>query len=505
MLLRRRSSADMLPATPGVFVIALVVVCTLRSFAGDVPPLFDDVTSTHLPSLTGLSMDARPGDVDGDGDLDIVIAHEFRPNILLINDGTGVFTDESAARIPQVHRDSEDVGIADFDGNGWMDIVVVTEDDFVNELYFGTGNGFFSDEGDRLPVTGRSNAVLVGDFGGDAKPDILIGNNGQNHLLINDGQGFFTDETSSRLPSIFDITQDIEAGLIDDDEHIDLLIGNEGGNRILINNGAGVIADETELRLPLRNTPEETREADLGDVDGDDDLDILFANVNAFVANADVQNRILINNGSGVFTDETDQRYPVDEDHSFDGDFVDVDNDGHLDIVTANLNNLGGVRVDSLFRVFLIAGDGTFADETTLVFPMDVVGNGLDVEAFDADGDGHQDLFLSSRGGVDRLLISNRDDFFVRGDGNFDAQVDISDGLAILFHLFMGTPITCEDALDATDDGLLDIGDPLWVLRYLFLGQAAPLSPGPLECGPDPSDDVLDCQEFTSCHTPPDF
>ena len=51
--------------------------------------LYEDVTGTHLPSgvLDGLSMDAGVGDVDDDGDLDIVIANEFNPNILLINDG----------------------------------------------------------------------------------------------------------------------------------------------------------------------------------------------------------------------------------------------------------------------------------------------------------------------------------------------------------------------------------------------------------------------------------
>ncbi|NBB74953.1 MAG: hypothetical protein GVY35_14965, partial [Bacteroidetes bacterium] len=47
--------------------------------------LFRDVTETHLPTdaLGGYSMDAMAADVDADGDLDIVIAHEYEPNILL--------------------------------------------------------------------------------------------------------------------------------------------------------------------------------------------------------------------------------------------------------------------------------------------------------------------------------------------------------------------------------------------------------------------------------------
>ncbi|NDJ78110.1 MAG: VCBS repeat-containing protein, partial [Chloroflexi bacterium] len=133
------------------------------------------------PGQYGYSMDARPIDVEGDGDLDLLIAYEFLPNLLLLNDGSGNFTDASAERLPQNPHDSEDIGVADFDGDGDLDVVVVTEDDQVNELYINDGAGFFTDEtAQRLPVTGVSNAVLVTDLNGDGAPDILIGNNGQN-------------------------------------------------------------------------------------------------------------------------------------------------------------------------------------------------------------------------------------------------------------------------------------------------------------------------------------
>ena len=59
---------------------------------------YKDVTATHLPyeDLRLLSMDAGIADLDQDGDMDILIANEHRPNILLINDGKGKFTNESA-------------------------------------------------------------------------------------------------------------------------------------------------------------------------------------------------------------------------------------------------------------------------------------------------------------------------------------------------------------------------------------------------------------------------
>ena len=88
---------------------------------------YKDVTKTHLPyqDLQLLSMDAGIADLDQDGDMDILIANEHRPNILLINDGKGRFTNESALRIPQVDHDSEDIGIADFNLDGDLDIIQI--------------------------------------------------------------------------------------------------------------------------------------------------------------------------------------------------------------------------------------------------------------------------------------------------------------------------------------------------------------------------------------------
>lgn len=372
------------------------------------PPLFREVTETHLPAadLEGLSMDAAAGDLDGDGDPDVVIANEHRPNILLLSEGRGRLRNASG-RIPRVAHDSEDVAIADFDGDGDLDVIVVSEDDRVNELYLNQGNARFEAAGDRLPVTGTSNAVVTTDLNGDSVPDVLIGNNGQNVALVNDGDARFRDETGERLPRILDVSQDLELGDADGDGDRDLIVGNEGDNRLLINDGSGVFTDETADRIPNREAPEETREADFGDVDGDGDLDLLFANVSAFVEDADPRNRLLVNRGDGHYRDETGERLPAHRDRSFDGDFIDVDGDGDLDIVTANAQvNLEEGRIeDAPFRVYLNEGGGLYRTATDEVFPPGVVGTGFDVEATDVDGDGRLDLYLASRGSVDRLLL----------------------------------------------------------------------------------------------------
>ncbi len=87
-----------------------------------------------------------------------------------------------------------------------------------------------------------------------------------------------------------------------------------------------------------------------------------------------------------------------------------------------------------------------------------------------------------------------------RGDPNADGLVDISDPIALLGYLFLGreTP-TCLDAGDVDDDGSLGHADPIDLLAYLFENGPAPPAPGPNACGPDPTDDALDCASFEPC------
>ncbi len=90
---------------------------------------------------------------------------------------------------------------------------------------------------------------------------------------------------------------------------------------------------------------------------------------------------------------------------------------------------------------------------------------------------------------------------FRRGDASNDGAVDVSDAVVILGHLFLGWSVDCRDAADVDDSGSLTISDPINVLAYIFSGGAPPPPPGPIDCGPDPSLDPLECN-FPPCGGP---
>jgi len=327
-------------------------------------------------------MDAVAADFDGDGDQDLVIAHEYRRTIFLLNDGTGVFEDASA-RFPDPNRDSEDLAVTDWDGDGALDVLIVSEDDTANELFL-QRDGAFVDASERLPNEGISNGVAWAKLAGDDVRSVFVGNNGQNRLWVEDGQGGFVDATDGRMPVLEDATQDLELGDLDGDGDLDLVVGNEGDNLILFQD-AGVFTLAPDGCLPLRQTPEETRDVELGDIDADGDLDLVFGNVLAFVPGASPLNRVLVNQGDGCFTDETAERWQTGMRSTFDADRIDVDAAGDLDLGTGNLPPRLALRAAGS-RVSVNHGEGVDTAASDAPLGGLVERQGVDIEAIDADG-----------------------------------------------------------------------------------------------------------------------
>lgn len=101
----------------------------------------------------------------------------------------------------------------------------------------------------------------------------------------------------------------------------------------------------------------------------------------------------------------------------------------------------------------------------------------------------NEDRYFSEPQVVDCLLLTPT---FLRGDCDGNGEINITDPIFLLNHLFLAGPRWyCDDACDANDNGRVDQADSLMVLQYLFRGEGPTPAPGPLSCGVDPSEDFL--------------
>ncbi len=364
---------------------------------------FTDQSSALLPvnDLRFNSMDMESADINKDGYPDIIIAMEYQRNIILINDSTGKFINRSEHLFsPWPVHDSEDIAISDFNSDGRLDLYFATEDDITDEYYLQSLDGKFILSNDLIPRMSTSNAVLSIDINNDEAPDLILGNQGQNYMFLNQGDGSFKDVTKERLPISKKTTQDIEAGDINGDGYVDLIFANEQNNEVLINNGLGFFNDSTDKFLSFPNLNEETREADLGDIDGDGDLDLFFANV-LFQVGEYTFNRLLVNKENKFFEEADGDVFEKNSNNiSVDIDFADIDNDGDLDIFIAN----GFGTPQKVFANL----NGKFINATSKWLPENLnTFNAIDVEVLDINGDGKLDIYYSVFQGSDVVLIQD--------------------------------------------------------------------------------------------------
>jgi hypothetical protein len=419
----------------------LVCAAALLAFAAPAAAQvvrFEDATD-RLPAFDGhWTMDVGSADLDGDGDLDLVLPQEFRLNRVLRNEG-GRFVDDSARlerlsaeemaggppqlQFPGAGHDSEDVSIADFDRDGRLDLIIVQEDDVkfgrtgVQEFYRGREGGRFSRarlsllslrggairEEDSPPLPDmETNAVAHADVDGDGDLDLILAGAGQDRLLIADGNGGFIDRTDTHVPREDRTTQDAEFVDVDADGDLDVVLGQEGGWGLWLNDGTGRFADGSD-RLPDPGNVE-ARKVRAADVDGDGDVDLFFAHV-AWQGRAG-QDRLVLNDGAGRFA--FSDTIPAEQGTTVDGAFVDLDGDGDLDLIRADLGPV---------TVWENDGRGGFTDATARHFAQPVAGPNVALEAADFDGDGVVDLYvgrLKAAGGgmpdvVDRLFLGRVD------------------------------------------------------------------------------------------------
>jgi hypothetical protein len=362
-------------------------------------------------------------DVDGDGDLDIYLAEGTdtiagRPDRLLINDGDGNFADESALRLPPPNnQNSAKADFGDVDGDGDLDALVAGV--LGEDLLLNDGAGVFTLANTQIPppivipplnrFDISADARLV-DIDGDGDLDALISNENpfnpsptggdQNRIWLNDGSGVFTDDTAARLPAANDQTGAMLPGDIDDDGDLDIVVLNRGQDFVLVNDGTAHFTNETATRFPV--TADSSRGGALSDLDGDGDLDLVVGNSrNEPVA----QYR---NNGQGVFKVVAFGHVPFTGETDAGLVLVDLDGDCDSDVY---LPNAGAFQAGHGFlggpdRYFRNNGNGKFKERTDKHF--DPPSDPTTAAAFgDLDGDGDLDLVTgaSGPGGNERLFI----------------------------------------------------------------------------------------------------
>jgi len=237
----------------------------------------------QLRTSSGFGFDLNLGDVDGDGDLDAYVAYE-RANLVWLNDGRGGFQD-SGQRLGKAI--TADVALADLDSDGDLDALAGGWDKPAR-VWLNDDQGTFADSGHILTTAAvHIHGLDVGDLDGDADLDVFLAlaSGHPNQVWFNDGQGAFSD-SGQQLPSA--LGHAVVLGDLDGDGDLDAFMANAASsagapNTVWLNDRQGRFSD-SGLRLGNGIS----YGMDLGDLDGDGDLD-------AFVANNDSPNAVWLN------------------------------------------------------------------------------------------------------------------------------------------------------------------------------------------------------------------
>jgi Ca2+-binding RTX toxin-like protein len=428
----------------------------IRVYIGDGTGNFTatDVEGTGVEGPAGgtslRALDLALGDLDGDGDLDALVANDGDPNQVLINDGNGnftaayvqFFTDSTVDEFVDA-PDTEGVALADLDLDGDLDGVFTNDGQGVQLAINERNNGGpplevpppVDIDGDGTPdhpviddffdlrivegtggdeVTGNpgksSKASAIGDFDGDGDFDIAVANTNLAHdveefnqLLINDGYGNFTavDIGEPRR------TENIVAGDIDGDGDLDLLISNATlpgedpePNQALINDGRG---NFTAVDLTGPDLARVSRGLALGDVNGDGEDDPVDANglpnINPYglLPSVGMPNDA---NDLFVFTDEPSGCKTV------------TDTDDGIDTIAATT-----VTTGSVINLRACA-TSTIAGTSLKIGPDTIIENALGGFGDDTIIGNSEDNILVGNGGNDTVRGGDGDDRIFGRDGN---------------------------------------------------------------------------------------
>lgn len=359
---------------------------------------------------------AAAGDLDGDGDHDLVVVRgDLGAPALLRNRGDGVFDNAIAGSGVPAAGKYNGISLADVDGDGRLDLLFGGLGGQGPRLFRNLGGFQFAEiTNTGLGIVDDTWSAALADYDGDGVLDLALGRWARGvgragHLFRGLGGGRFAnaDAALAITPQLAQLSYTFTPhfGDLDGDGRVDLAMAADfGTSRVLLNRG-GVFENATTAAI----SDENGMGAALADYDGDGDLDWFVTSI--FDASGmplgnwgTTGNRLYRNRGNGVF-DEVSQAAGVrDGGWGWAACFADFNHDGALDIV--HVNGMSAAPAAAFHadasRLFVADGQGGFVEQAAARGFNDN-GQGRALVCFDADGDGDIDLFVQNNTGMSRF------------------------------------------------------------------------------------------------------
>jgi hypothetical protein len=331
-------------------------------------------------------------DFNGDGKLDLVVANRFSANIsVLLGRGDGTFLGASNYN---AGASPASVAVADFNGDSKPDLAVADPGTATVMVRLGAGDGTFLDVTNYV-VGDVPQSVAVGDFNGDGKIDLAVANrsSGDVSVLLGAGDGTFLEATN------YDVGADpvfVAAGDFNGDARQDLALAN--GAVFSDSSGVSVLlADDPFGAATNYNAGTAPRAVAVGDFNGDNKLDLAVANYGSFVHGQLVDSSVSILLGRGDGTFESPTNYAAGQ-GPVSVAVGDLNGDGRADLAVAN-------DLSANVSLLLGNGDGTFA--APIHFSAGARPRAVAIGDF--NGDGRSDMVIARDGGALLLLNSPTD------------------------------------------------------------------------------------------------
>jgi len=158
---------------------------------------FRDVSKeSGIAAVAARGLGVAIADLNQDGRIDIFVASDRAPNLLFVNNGSGRFVESAAAAGVAVNRDGVayagmGVDAADYDNDGWIDLVVTNYEHEPITLFHNEGHGLFTEHSERMQLTPlvfkfMKWGVRLLDFDLDGRKDLFVANG---HLFPHLGEG----------------------------------------------------------------------------------------------------------------------------------------------------------------------------------------------------------------------------------------------------------------------------------------------------------------------------